>query len=231
MQQYKDKLLVLGRLLNSVKMKNKKSLFVICITAIIFSSCQKEVDLQDLTDPSGGSNSNNSIIGKWNFVGMTADLKSTTTAGSGMDEEKVVSSYAFISYNNKGTVTIDASKFTSDGIGYSVDTVINTQLYLGGDLFDSFETDFQIDMPLSSGSVVYKAVGSDSLYFANGFITLDPSAGAGGPMATIPSGSKISWSGDTLVLKTVLVENHTQSVNGVTANISSNVLQIVKLKK
>jgi hypothetical protein len=212
-------------------MKNKNFLLLICTTSILITSCQKEVDFQDLTNPGGGGNPNNSILGKWNFVGMTADIKSTIMAGSGINEEKAVSSYGFVSYNNKGTVTIDASKFTSVGIAYSLDTVVKTDLYLGGVLFDSFETDFQMDMPPSSGSVNYKAIGSDSIYFASGFITLDPSAGAGGPQATIPTGSRLSWLSDTLVLKTIVAESRTQSINGIDTKVTNNVLQIVKLKK
>jgi hypothetical protein len=88
-----------------------------------------------------------------------------------------------------------------------------------------------MDMPPSSGSVNYKAIGSDSLYFASGFITLDPSAGAGGLQATIPTGSRLSWLSDTLVLKTIVAESRTQSINGIDTKVTNNVLQIVKLKK
>ncbi len=218
-----------------MKMIKMKPLFLICAIAVFIVSCRKEVNLQDLTNPppggGSGSGNNNSIIGKWNFVGMTAHSKTTITAGTGIDEEKIISSYGFISQQNKGTITIDASKFTSAGIGYSIDTVVNTEMYLGGVLFDTLETDFQIDMPLSSGSVAYQAIGTDSIYFESGFITLEPSGGAGTPTATTPAGYKISWLSDTLVLKMQQSKASIQNVNGVQAQVVNNISQMVKLKK
>ncbi len=211
-----------------------KSLLVISATVAFLFSCQKEADLQDLTNPQpgGGIGGNtNSIIGNWNFVGMTAITKTTITAGTGIDQEKIISSYGFNSQKNKGTVTIDANNFTSAGIGYSIDTVVKTDMYLGGVLFDSFESDFMMDMPLSSGTAPYKAVGTDSLFFQNGFIAYQSPDSTGMPIATTNAGYKISWLSDTLVLKTIQSNTTNQIVNGVNAQVANNISQIVKLKR
>jgi len=218
-----------------MKTINIKHLFLIFAFGGFLVSCQKEVDLQNLTHPqpgggNGGSNNYN-IIGNWNFVGMTAITKTTITAGTGIDQEKIISSYGFISQKNKGTITIDASKFTSAGLGYSIDTVVKTEIYLGGILFDSLETDFKIDMPLSSGSVAYKAIGTDSIYFDSGFITLQSPDSTGIPGATTAAGYIISWLSDTLVMKMQQSNSSIQDVNGVNAQVANNISQIVKLKR
>jgi hypothetical protein len=77
-----------------MKMINMKPFLLIFSSLTFLVSCQKKVDLQDLTNPQpGGGNSggnsggnNNSIIGKWNLVGITAFSKTTITAGTGIDE-------------------------------------------------------------------------------------------------------------------------------------------------
>jgi len=214
-----------------MKLRALKYLFVFCAISAVILACQKEVDFQDISNnpPAGGGGpAGNNITGTWNFVGMVASTESSLVAGSGSAEEKAVTSYGFISQNNKGTITIDATKFTTNGIAYSIDTVVTTELYLGGVFIDKFDLDFVFDMPPSSASVPYKLVGTDSVYFSSGFLSLDPSAG---PTATAPGGSRISWSGDTLILKTVAVENRTEPLNGATATISDKISQIVKLKK
>ena len=211
-----------------------KPLLLIFATVAFLASCQKEASLQDLNNPQpgGGTGGNtNSIIGNWNFVGMTAITKTTITAGTGIDEEKIISSYGFNSQKNKGTITIDASKFTSTGIGYSIDTVVQTDFYLGGMLFDSFESDFMMDMPLSSGTAPYKAIGTDSLFFQNGFISYQSPDSTGMPIAIKDAGYKISWLKDTLVLKTIQSNSSNQIINGVNAQVANNISQIVKLKR
>ena len=99
-------------------------------------------------------------------------------------------------------------------------------------MIDEFETEFEMEMPLSNGATKYKAIGTDSVYFESGFVTLDPSGGGTGtPTATVPTGSRISWSNDTLVLKTIVSNSTIQNVNGVSAKVTTNISQIVKLKK
>ena len=197
-----------------------KALLLVGGIAALFTACQKEAPV--------AGNTNDKILGTWKFAGMTATRKSTIVAGTGINEEKVITYYGFHSKNNVGTVTIDAANFTSTGLGYSFDTLVSTQLYLGGVLFDSFDDDFSFDMPLTSAVAPYKAVGTDSVYFASGFISIDPDAS---PTATVPSGSKISWSGDTLMLKTLYVGTRNQVINGVNAKVTDDISQLVKLKK
>ena len=213
-----------------MKLKDLKTLCIVIVISALFTACQKEVDFQDIANnpAPGGGTTNNSIIGTWNFVGMVASTRSSVVAGTGPAEEKAVTSYGFISEKNVGTITIDAATITSSGVGYSIDTVVTSEFYLGGVLIDTINTDFAFDMPVSSAVAPYKAVGSDSIYFSSGFLTLDPSAGV---TPTTAAGSKISWSGDTLLIKTIVVENRTESVNGVTATIANNISQVVKLKK
>jgi hypothetical protein len=204
-----------------------KTLLLILLTGVILSSCQKENDLDR------GNGVNEKIMGTWNFVGMKADLSTSITAGSGLDEETMLSNYSFTSTNNTGTITFDATKCTSTGLAYSYNTIVNFEMYSGGVLFDSFETPMIGDMPTSHGSTEYKTLGEDSLRFEKGFAVLEAPASQGGPVthATTPANIGISWARDTLILTDHVIQIQNQIINGVNARVTNNVLQVVKLKK
>ena len=172
-------------------MKTRTLLFLLAVTAI-FSSCQKENDVP---------NTNEKLLGTWNFVGMKATVGTSTTVGSGIDEQKVTSFYSFDADNTVGSVTIDPLNFTTSGIGYSFDAVIRSEMYMGGVLFDSFDSPFQMTLPLSNAKTTYTAIGTDSIHLQSGFLSFDPaSGGSGAQTATIPQGFRISWDNDILVL-------------------------------
>ncbi len=111
--------------------------------------------------------------------------------------------------------------------------MVNFKMYVGGVLFDSFETPMIGDMPTSHGSTEYKTLGEDSLRFEKGFAVLEAPASQGGPVTqnTTPANIGISWAKDTLVLTGHIIQTQNQIINGVNARVSNNVLQIVKLKK
>lgn len=211
-----------------MKMRKIKTLFLICAIGSFLVSCKKEADLQD---QAGQGNGNNSITGKWNFLGMTVLVKTSITAGSGGQQEKLITSYGYNSENNVGTVVIDASHFTMTGIGYSVDTTVNEEFYENGILTDFYQTPFQTIIPPYNASVPYKAIGTDSMFFQSGFISFDPTVTGGVPVATTAIGSKLSWSNDTLLLKTLYSDASIQNVNGINAQVVTNLSQVVKLKK
>ena len=204
-------------------MKTRTLLFFLAISAI-FSSCQKDND--DLAP-----NTNEKLFGTWNFVGMKATVKTSTIMGSGVDQEKAISSYTFDAQNPVGTVTIDPLNFKTSGISYFFDANIFTEMYIGGVLFDSFDTPYQMTMPPSSATTTYKAIGADSVHVHSGFLSFDPAADGGSPTATIPQGFKISWDNDILVLHSVVSHSMTQNTGGINAQIRIDGSQIVRLKK
>jgi hypothetical protein len=203
-----------------MKLKNLKPILLVVGITTLFTACQKESADKPAT--------NDQILGTWKFVGMTATRKSTIVAGTGANEEKIITYYGAHTKNNAGTITLDATNITSANLTYSMDTVVNSKFYLGGVLVDEFDDDFTFILPLSSGVAPYKAVGTDSLYFSSGFMSIDPNST---PTATLPGGARISWSGDTLMLKSLYVGTRNQVINGVNARVSDDIYQLVKLKK
>lgn len=201
---------------------------------ILFTACQKEVDFPPGQNPNNPNNpgnpSNQSIIGNYDFVGLTAHTIATTTANDGGDQMRTVTVSHYTSKNNTGTYTINATQFISDNIAYSVDTTMNSKVYINGILTDDFDLPFQVTMPPTSNSVTYIKNGSDS-------ITVTGPVGpvTGGPSGTLPPtgslGYKYSWSGDTLILKTAA--SFTQNVNqgGVQATVSQSATVTARLKK
>ncbi|MGZ8557782.1 MAG: hypothetical protein ACXWWC_05600 [Chitinophagaceae bacterium] len=162
---------------------------------------------------------------------MTFIVNTTMTAGSLGQQEKLIYSYGYNSKNNVGTVVIDASKFKQAGIGYTVDTTVKTDFYENGILTDSYESSFQSNMPPYSGTFPYNAIGTDSIFFASGFISLQSPDSTSMPIATTAAGYKISWLSDTLVMKMQQSNSSIQNVNGVNAQVANNYSQTVKLKR
>ncbi len=203
-------------------MKTRTLLFLLAVTAV-FSSCQKDNDVP---------NKNEKLFGTWNFVGMKATIGTSTIIGSGSDQEKVISSYSFDAENTVGSVTIDALNFTTSGIGYSFDTDIHTEMYTGGVLFDTFDSPFQMTLPLSNAKTTYTAIGTDSIHLQSGFLSFDPaSGGSGTPTATIPQGFRISWDNDILVLHSDVIHDLNQNAGGMNTQVKVNATQIIRLEK
>lgn len=209
-------------------MRTTKALLLAALSSFFIISCQKEVDYS-----SGNGNGNNSnIIGNYDFVGMTATTNSTVEAtGAGLNEKSITTSY-YITKNNIGTVTITADKFTSTGVGYDIDTTMHFKMYSDNILVLEDDLPFQATIPPTSGVSTYRKIGSDSLYFDGGMVTSGPVGGTGGgSTASMPSGCKYSWSGDTLIMKTSIKVEQTQTVMGITMKTTNSGTQIAKLKK
>lgn len=207
-------------------MKPMKTWLYAAMFGILLSSCSKGND-----DDSGGGNENPALIGDWRFLGMTLLAETTLEATDGVDTEKMRTWYGYHSKNNTGTVKIDATQFTMTGIGYSVDTTIHTDFYMNGTLEDATEDPFQAILAPYNGTVPYKAIGTDSIFFEKGFLTVDPSISGGAPLATQAIGSRISWSNDTMLLKTSYLVKGVDNSNGYPIQMQTKLSQVVKLKK
>ncbi len=205
-----------------------KALLIVLLAAISFSSCQKEASLQNR-----GGEKNDKILGTWNFVGMDVDLTSEITAGSGVDHERMLSHYTYTSTNNKGTLTFDASKSISNNLSHTFNTVVFFKYFVGGSLIDEFEIPMEGDMPPSNGSVEYKVLSEDSLYFEKGFTILEAPDGQGAPTThnTLPTTVGLAWAKDTMILTVDLVQFQEQVINGLNARVKNDVRQVIKLKK
>ena len=209
-------------------MKILKIFLLLFFLAFLFS-CQKEVDLQDDNNNTGAITTN--IVGNYDFVGMLANTKSTVVAGTGLQQEKIITVSSYSSTNNSGTVAITTSQMNTTDIGYSIDGIAATEYYLGGVLLTSVDLPYSFTLPPTSGNSTYRRITNDSIYFDNGFISYDPT-GSGNPTATMPIGAKLSWQGDTLLMRTVFKMTNVQDIGGgIMATVTSEGNQIVSMKK
>lgn len=210
-------------------MRTTKGLLLAALSAFTIISCQKEADF---SNGNGNGNGNNNIVGNYDFVGMIASTNSTVLmTGGGMNDKTITTSY-YITKNNTGTVTITSNKMTSSNLAYEIDTTMHYKMYENNVLIMEGNMPFQVAMPASSGTSTIRMIGSDSLYFEGGSITMGPVGGqGGGTMTSQPAGAKYSWSGDTLLLKGSMVQQQTQTQMGVNITTTNSSSQIIRLKK
>lgn len=210
-----------------MKLKNSKVLFPFVAVLIILTSCQKEVNFQDGQNPGGGNGNNNSIIGDWDFVGLSANTYASITEPSPLGDIKAVTTSVYHSKNNTGSIKITASDFIYNNLGYDIDTTMNLKVYMAGLLVSDDDLPFVFAAPVTNGTTAYTKVSSDSLT-AVGF------AGAPDPTGTMPmapSGIKIAWSGDTLLLKVATTVSQVINQGGTNVNFVGTVSGVTKLKR
>lgn len=175
----------------------KISLFITVMVVLI--SCQKETSI-DSTDGVGGSGGSgggaNSLIGNWKFIGISASTESTVELTDGTDTEKTVTVSNYSSTNNTGTYNFTASKMSFTGVGYTINSNAMAYLYLNNDLIDSLQFPFSYTLPPSNGETAYKKVGSDSLYFESGSISIP----ASGTQQAQSGGVKYRFEGDKMIM-------------------------------
>jgi hypothetical protein len=207
-----------------------KLLLTFCIVLFI-ASCQKEISFDDpiINNPGGGgTGGNTSIIGNWDFVGMTAHTKSTVTASVAGQQLKTVTVSDYITKNNTGSVNITSNQFISTGFSYSIDTIMNVKTYFDGVLFDDSDMPFVISVPASGSTSSYVRNSNDSITVTGSF---GGSPNPSGNAATGPVGLKLSWAGDTLIMK--LASSYTQTITqgGIPAVFVGSVNGVTKLKR
>jgi len=214
-------------------MRTATKLLLLSSLIIVFTSCQKEVDFQTRnssggTGGTGGTGNTNDIVGDYDFVGMVAHTHSTVTVNAQGQQLKAITISDYVTKSNIGTVKITSNQFITTGLGYSIDTVMNVKTYIDNVLFDDSDVPFVASVPSSSSTSPYVRISADSITVTGALgVSPDPS----GNTPTGPVGVKLSWSGDTLLLK--VNSSFTQSISqgGVPGIISGSVNGITRLKK
>lgn len=194
--------------------------------SIVFVGCQKELSIDGLGGGSGAGG-NSALIGAWKFLELSAKTESDVLVTDGADTERAITTSQYTTMNNKGTVTFDATKMISSGIGYDIDADAKTYLYANGMLLDSLDFPFAVSIPSSSGEAKYKAIGSDSLYFETGFFSVPGT----NPQASLPSGTKYTIVGNILTMNTNSVATKTETSAGLTTTQTNKVIGAIKLQK
>jgi len=212
--------------------------YILAVVAAVslLASCQKEVDFQfDNNNPGNGggpgTGSSKPITGDYDFVGLSATTTVTINVSAGGQQLKTITSSGYKSFNNTGTANITSSKMNFTGLGYEVDTMMNVKTYLDGALFDDSDVPFVATYPPSNGIYDYTRNNADSLTILNASFL--PVGGSPGQSQTsqAPLGSRITWSGDTLLLNIKQNINMTFSQGGIPATMVAKLDGVMKLKK
>lgn len=208
---------------------------LMAVISIYISSCQKEINGEDITPPGGGPvpgdtipNNTNTEVGAWNFVSVSGKVSQTAELSQAGSSIKAVSATSFTSQNNAGTVTFDSVTMTASGVTFNVNTSAKTYFYMNGALYDSLQTPFNQTVPAQNASSGYKKIGSDSLYFQDGgFLNVL----TGGLLPSAPSGCKITFAGNIMKLTIVYDTVTTQDYQGIPAKITIHSVLVATLQK
>jgi hypothetical protein len=221
----------------SIFMRTATRLLLLSLV-IFFTACEKEVDYAtDNTSGTGGTggnggtgntNSTSNIEGEYDFVGMTAHTVSSITVEASGSEIRAVTTSDYVTRENTGTMKITSDQFISTNLAYSIDTVVNVKTYLDNVLFDDSDVPYAQSAPPSSTTTPYVRNSADSITATGAMgIPSDPS----GAIPTGQAGFKLSWSGDTLLLKLNTSFNQSVSQNGVPGTMLASINGTLKLKK
>jgi uncharacterized protein YdeI (BOF family) len=198
---------------------------------VSLASCQKEVSYQLPSGGSGGtggSGNTNNITGDYDFVGLVAHTRSDITVNAMGQIARSITVSDYVSQDNTGTVKITSNQFISDNLGYSIDTIANVKSYIDNSLVDDSDVPFSFTLPPTSSTSTYVRNSTDSITVTGAIGTSpDPT----GNTSTGPTGAKLSWSGDTLILNMRAEISQTITQGGIPAQINQSVIAISKLKK
>lgn len=215
-------------------MRTWRLLFII-VTGLFITSCQKEVSTEGPTPPAGGplpadsiGSGTNTETGNWKFISLSGTLGTIAESLQFGGAAKMVSSTAFTSQNNGGTITFDNSKMTASGITMSVNTSANTYVYVNGFLVDSVQTPLNQTLPSQNASSDYTKIGADSLHFQDGGFL---NALTGGLLPDTPTGCKLKFEGNLMKMLMIFHTVTTQDIQGVPAKVTVHAELLATLRK
>lgn len=215
-----------------MRIRTSKLLLSLSLVAAL-ASCQKEVNFQLDSGSGGGTggtggNTTTNIVGDYDFVGLVAHTQSTVTVTDQGQELKSVTVSDYVTKNNTGTVKVTSSELITTNVAYSIDTMMNVKTYIGNLLMSDLDFPFALTAPTTSTSSPYVRNSADSITVTGTFgVSVDPTGNA----PTGPVGMKLSWSGDTLLLRVKATFSQTVTQGGVPGTVVGTVDGITKLKK
>lgn len=171
-------------------MKFTRSLCLLALTSLAFASCSKE----ESAEPDDINNTA-TLDGTYDFLYMTAHTESDVTVVYPDETLRSLTVSDYISLENTGTYTFAGQKMTIAEVGYVIDTVVSLRTFTNGVEDDPLTLPLQYSMSGYNAVTNYKLIGADSIYIESGVSSL-PDYGQN--IEVLPSGSRISWSGDTL---------------------------------
>jgi hypothetical protein len=182
-----------------LKLIYEKKHFILYNFLFIFTVCIK--------DSSGGTNNGgDALSGTWKFTSLTSQSEATAEYNLGGDDFRDVT-------DNAGTISFSGGTATSTAISYSVDTTVYVASYEDNVFIENDSTPLSVTVPSSSSVATYKIIGTDSVFFANGFVTSTDLTG-GGPQAATPIGYKFHINGNILTMTSAIVRDTTEDFGG-----------------
>ncbi|MES2647497.1 MAG: hypothetical protein V4717_11515 [Bacteroidota bacterium] len=171
------------------------------ITCFSLIACQKEISLENGNGGSnnnggGGSTSNASLVGTWKFNGMHVETMVENIVADPALSLRTVTKAVYNTKQNTGTYNFTSDlKAVSINLGYSVDTTSKGYIYENNVLQDSMEIPLSIPYFTSSSSSAYKLIGTDSIFFSGGTLSIGTTT-----QPTEPVGMKYKIAGNTLTM-------------------------------
>jgi hypothetical protein len=159
-----------------------------------------------------GGTTTGTLHGNWKFIGMYSKTEAIVELNDGTDVLKTITRSEYNTTRNTGTLVIDASQMTSTNFGYEVDTVATGLVYENNVLIDTVSAPFAFVLPPTNSVSPYTKVSSDSITFPPGQFL---STGGSTPL-TQPTGVKLKFQGNRLLMTINVSVKDVQSVFGIT---------------
>ncbi|WP_205514687.1 hypothetical protein [Longitalea arenae] len=219
-------------------MKKYYQLLLIWGVIIGLTSCQKEVNENDITNPGSGpvpadtipnNPGNNTEVGTWKFMSVQATGSQTAEFSEAGVPVKAVTATNFTSEKNSGTITFDSAKMTATNVSLTVITTAKTLIYMAGLLYDSLQVPINETVSPQSATSSYRKIGADSLHFQDGAF-LD--ALTGGLLPNVPTGCKVAFEGTNIMKLTIVFDTvTTQDYQGIPAKLTIRTVLVATLQK
>ncbi len=183
----------------------KKLILAGSALVLLFISCKK--------DSSGTSGGSTALSGTWKFTSLASQTQATDEYNIGGDDFKDVTTSNYTSENNAGTITFSGNTAATSAVAYDVNTTLFLSSYEDNVLVDTLSSPLSISIPSSSGTSNYKVIGTDSVFFSNGFVT-SADLTNGMPQAATPIGYKFHINGNVLTMTSAIVKDTVEDLGG-----------------
>jgi hypothetical protein len=201
-------------------MPNKFHLVLSCFILFILiteGSCRREMSVENaLNNPLQDSSA---LEGNWTLVSVHAVSQATEQDTANGAIFTAVTTSAYTTTHNTGTVQFTADSMSGTGIGYSIaDTSVEYD-YINGGFLDSTVSPLSFTAPPANSSTFYQLIGTDSLSFPSGSSLITVPTIPGAPSGTL-SGATFVINGNTMTMTSVTNQTIMVSILGVPEPLS-----------
>jgi hypothetical protein len=197
---------------------------IIGCVLLVLVSCSKEKSIDTVGGKSGAGFAE---VGTWKFLFIKSTSSQSVEYNDGVDDYKDVTIRNYISKDNGGTIKFTGSAMTTTGLAFTIDTVVKTYYYINGKVDDSLEAPIAAILPPMNLADGYKKFSADSLSFQTGVL----SAVISGGTQTAPTGFKLSFDGDKMMMTSEYSNSKLVFNMGISQRIISHEVNVITLQK